>query len=967
MKKTFMKTLMGSTIIAGSILAAGGVASAQAADEDEAEEIVVTGSRIVRKDNYSAVGPVNVINSVDIDIAAKANLGDLLEELPSVSFTGDGSNANNGSGGLATVNLRGLGTERVLVLMNGKRVSPVGSGINNLVDLQIFPTSVIERVEVLKDGAGAVYGADAMSGVINIISQKDFEGIDLTARAGVAEKGDGETFNLGLTMGAASERGSVMMAVGYREQEGIYQADRDISDCPRLEPAYGGFFADDYNSVCSGSSFTPAGRFYVPSLPGTQTIDENGNPTGFSFFGGDTYNFNPLNYIRTPSTALNAFVSGNYQVTDGIDASVEVLYSKRRSKQDLAPVPLGNGAQVTYGLTIPGTNPFNVFGEDIRYRKRMLDVGPRLFDQESDTIRLVGSLSGVTPGEGTIPFFGGANWETYYTADLNQVADKNNNLIDMFRVQSALDTEVTASSGAGTVTVGGQNYRCADALARNLGCVPLNLFGLNSITPEAAQFIRLNTVDKFQSTGSVLSGTLSNTLFELPAGDVSAVIGVEYRDLSASTDIDAAIENGYSSGNPNQSTKGELSAVDYFGEIEVPLLAGVQGAEELTLSAAYRVSDYDTFDAGDTYRLALSYRPIEDLRLRATRSTSFRAPSINDLFNGGAGGFPTYSDPCASPSATTQAAATAAGICAAQGVTPGVFTSGNAQILVNSVGSRIVGNDLNPELGEQTTFGIVYTPSNNFLSDYGFEVALDYFDIEIEDGIVGEGLQSTLNDCYLNANLQACSKITRPFGDDINQVNIATVNSDNKTTSEGIDFSMRGDKEFYKGDLGLNVSGTYYMAREDIDADGNAFDFVGRCTGFIFACFNEWRVNTTATYSTDNVRASWTVRALSDVTEDESRARDFLRDFGTFGTDEGLISQAAKDYTIQDWFFYSDVNMQYSFDNDLQVAFGVDNVFNKKPPYIKEVDGLFSPTENTAFGTYDTIGRSLYFQIDKQF
>ncbi len=970
-------------------------ASAQDFEEDEDDEIVVTGSRIVRQDNYTAVGPVNVLAKEDIDIAAKSTLGDFLEELPSVSFSGDGTNVNNGSGGLQTINLRGLGADRLLVLMNGRRVSPVGSGINNLVDLAIFPQAAVDRIEVLKDGAAAVYGADAVSGVLNIITTKDFEGIDLTARAATSERGDGEQYNIGATFGVAMDRGSAQATISYTATEGVYQSDRDISNCPRLDPgtalwvnSFGGPFADatqDPLNSCSGSSFTPQGRFWLgPTASGPSgTVDADGTFRGFSFFTGDAYNFNPLNYLRTPNTAFTTFTSANYDITDSITAEMELMYNKRTSKQDLAPVPLGAGAQFTYGLIIPGNNPYNVVGSDITYRKRMLDVGPRLFDQESDTIRTTLALKGTVGDDMDIPFLSGASWEAAWTGDFNQVTDKNGNLIDMLRVQNALNLEQTAVSGAGTVTVNGDNYRCADPIARSLGCVPLNLFGPNSITTEAADYIRLNTVDKFASEGRVASFTVSNSLMTLPAGDVGAVIGVERRSLQGSQDIDAAIANGISSGNPAQSTDGQLKAWDFFGEIEVPLVADKPFMEELTFNGAYRISDYDTFEAGDTYRLSLAWSPIEDLRFRGGVATSFRTPGLGELFSGGAGGFPVYDDPCFSFDPADVAAATAAGICATEGITPGTITQDSNQVLSFTTGARIVGTELDPERGKTITLGAVYRPSSGFLNDYNFEAAVDYFDITIKDSITTTGTQATINNCYLTGDAQACSQVQRAFGGDILRVNTSFTNTQpgEETSSEGIDFSFRGSTEAFGGDMGLNVQGTHTLERGDTDEDGFFSDFAGQCFGFTASCSNDWRVNASLSWSNDNFRGTWTTRYLSAIKRngiingglDRQGVFDYYTSLdpdvpnGGYGLDPAVVTDEILDaYFIPD-FFYHDVNVRYEFANDLQLSAGVDNIFDKDAPLYKYTDDFFNPTENSAIGTYSTLGRFFYIGIDKKF
>lgn len=993
---TIKKLLLQSTTIAG-LMATGFAGTAYAQDSDdsfveEEDTVVVTGSRIVRQDNYTAIGPVNVIGSEDIEIASKASLGDLLEELPSVSFVGDGTNVNNGSGGLQTIDLRGLGAERLLVLFNGRRVNPVGSGTGNLVDLQVFPQAAVDRIEILKDGAAAVYGADAVSGVLNVITTKDFEGVDLTMRAGSSERGDGEQLVLGGTFGTSTENASLMATLSYSQTEGVLQSDRAISNCPRSDPGqalwvsgfgapYDTLAADPLN-YCLGSSFIPNGRFFTSN--GSRTIGPNGDQA-FDFFGGDAYNFNPLNYLRTPNTSLSAFITADYDISENIQLFTELLYNKRTSNQDLAPVPLGAGAQQTYGLVIPEENPFNIYGEDITYRKRMLDVGARLFEQDSDTFRTVVGLKGRV-GEGEVPFFSGASWEASFTSDLNNGTDKNGNLIDMFRVQNALDVEETAN---GPVTVGGQSYRCADATARLLGCVPLNLFGANSITTEAAEYIRLNTVDGFGSSGTVYQATMSNSLFSLPAGDVGMAIGFERRTLEGNVSVDAAIANGYSSGNPQQNTDGRLTANDYFAEIEVPLLADMPFAQELTLDGAYRISDYDSFDAGETYRIGLSWSPVQDLRFRGGIATSFRTPSIDQLFGGGAGGFPTYNDPCLRNADIE--AATAAGICASQGVAPSLDTAqNNAQVLAFTVGARIVGEELLAERGKTYTIGGVYRPTSGFLSDYNFEAAVDYSDITVRDSIETTGTQATINNCYLGASATACAAIQRSFGGDISLVNTSWTNAggDAADSIEAIDFSVRGSMEAFRGDIGLDIRGTHTLERGDTNEDGFFGDFTDSCFGFTASCVNEWRVNGSLSYSTDNLRVVWSARWLSSIDKnglfdpdgdgpESSRGRtraevieyyaggNDLND-GGYGIDITSVDGIVDAYFIDD-FIYNDINMRYSFDNDLQFSAGIDNMFDKQPPLYKYVDATFDPTENTAQGTYDTLGRFFYVGFDKKF
>ena len=358
---------------------------------------------------------------------------------------------------------------------------------------------------------------------------------------------------------------------------------------------------------------------------------------------------------------------------------------------------------------------------------------------------------------------------------------------------------------------------------------------------------------------------------------------------------------------------------------------------------------------------------------------------IRDSYNGGSGGFPTYSDPCSGDGSVGTAGEA---FCTAQGVGPlSGFTTGNAQVLSFITGARLVGTELLPERGKTLTLGAAYRPSSGKLADLNFEAAIDYYDITVKDSITTTGTGATINACYIGGDAQACSQITRAFGGDILRVNTSFTNTapGSEDTAEGIDFSLRGSTEVWKGDLGLDIRGTHTLGRVATDSNGNSADSAGLCFGFTGACFNDWRINASLYYSTDNFRATWTTRYLSGISENYSGFLDSI-DYGAgtsndlsdgrvsrseliqyFTDDYGIDASGVADAYFIDDYFYHDVNVRYSFDNGITFSAGIDNVFDKDAPLYKYLEGFFDPTENSPVGTYSTLGRFLYIGVDKTF
>ena len=977
----FSKSTMAFAVVALLSFGSNPVFSADDDEESaEVEEVVVTGSRIKRASNYDSTGPIEVFTAQQVIDQGKNNIGDFLLELPSANLASNQRSVNNGNSGTTEFNLRGAGSERLLTLINGRRVAPSGTGTGSAVDLQIFPLSLIDSVEVLKDGASAVYGSDAVSGVLNI-KLRSFEGFELNVMEGASDLGDAKSDMISAAFGTSGERSSMVATISMSKNDDLDMWDRDFSFCPRLEPDYmlyfqayvpgHGNFGDNLGKgSCGASTFIPNGRFYTSA--GSKTLRDATGPNGavsafnwWEYSGNEPgdpannngmYNYSEWMQLLGGRENYQAWSAGTYELDSGVVLDFEIGASHRKSSLMMAPVPMGNGAQFTYGLSIPKDNPF--MPEDIRavtsdsglpYRKRMLDVGPRLFSQEANTFRYVFGASGTLDRLG-------ADWEAYHTYQEYTSTQLTENYINMLAVQNAFETEL----GAG-VSVNGVQYRCKDPVARRLGCVPLNMFGPNSITQAAADYIRFNQLNRQGTIYKGYAANISNiTLFEMPAGEVLAAFGIDKSDLEGSEKVDALTAAGGSSGNPRKSTIGSYDNQDIYAEISVPLIADVVGFQELNLDYAYRNSSYSDFDSEGVERTAIKWKPMNDLTIRATFSTSYKAPTISDLYFGGGGGFPTYVDPCEQNVQSTYTAAqqaTAAVQCAADGLDTSSWATSNNQILSLSVGNP----NLTPEEGENTTIGLVWEPTNiSFLEDIGFSMAVDTFELEIANAVATSGTQGTLNRCYLSGSQEDCSRINRSFGGDINSVEVSNINTSSADVFKGVDFSINMTFEELPrigGAFEVDVIGTHFKENVTVDASGVSDNYVGQCYDFGESCFNQDRVNVSFRWYKDDWRVNLTTRYLSGIDMSPS-ARDYFGGDTLYGQPltADLKAQIEDIHSIDD-VTYSYLTVAYSATENINVSLSVSNLFDKEPPYFKDFFGFVDPQINTPQNTYDVVGR----------
>ena len=712
------------------------------------EEVVVTGSRLARKD-LNSVGPVTIISAPEIAATGVTSLEMLLQRLPSsAGFGGNQTSAYWVSNGWGTpqINLRGMGINRTLVLLNGRRIVAGGTGANTSVDLSMIPMSIIERIEVLKDGASAIYGADAVAGVVNIITKQRFEGVEASVKAGAAFEGDGEELQLDLTWGVTSDKGSLMASISYQDVGEVYMPDR--VECPMSEV--------NGELVCFGSADTIGGLAALPD--GTRinfNQDPNADPKSFALYDPLIHNFDfnqSFNAVN-PLERFSFSTFGNYQLSENIQLIGELMYTNRQTDQPASPTRIR-------GVPFAASHPTNPTGQDIvLQRKRLGETGNRDFFQETNTFRAVAGLQGE---------FGDAwKWDIAYNWGRNTGTDGSTNVINTIRLFDALDPNVCGSGGV----------PCGDIL------------GFNNTTPEFLEYILYTAIGTGGNEQKSLTANVSGELFEMPAGPFLIAAGIESREDSGWRDPDALTAAGGSNQNAGDPIAGTVKADEIYVEVSIPLLAGVPFAEALDLDLAFRYSDYETFGGADNYKVGVNWQVVPSFKIRANFGTAFRVPNVNELFGGVAEGNLTTTDPCNGWDLLSPTDVVFIN-CQADGVPVGFQQLGNT--ILTTVGGN---SALDPETADTFTLGVVIQPS--FIE--GLSLTIDYYDVEITDAITQIPGSTKLDVCYNTPGLahEFCGdqSFTRSaLTGDVNFLSAVPVNT-GKETIQGIDFDLRYDFE----------------------------------------------------------------------------------------------------------------------------------------------------------------------------
>jgi len=925
---------------------------ASAAPATPAGDIVITGSRI-RRNPLDLDAPRVFVDAQDIAKTGLSSINDVLQRLPS---SGGGANSKfNNSGnlgnppdgggvgaGAAEIDLRYLSSRRTLVLVDGLRFVPgaSASGVPPSVDLNAIPDSMIERVEVLQDGASAVYGSDAIAGVVNIITKQHQKGIIASAQYGQYQQGDGETQNYSLSWGNGdSHRLSVVVGGNYVKQGGVSAGDRAIS---RFPAPYGSSCAD---GGCS--SFLPNGRYIGSIFPngGDETLINapTNTPTIANFRDfvspADRFNFAPFNYMQIPLDRYGLFVNAKYEMADNFNFSIKGMWNERKSKNQAAPLPFGIGqaAGITPFLdatTIDSTNPFNPFGVDIDSSnmdlilRRFVEGGPRRFSQKVDTSYIVGTFDGNFN-------IGGHDW--YWDVNgvygHNQAKQRMQGNINAQKLRFALGDLATCSAGG-------------PAGSPLNGCVPFNFFGgAGSITPEMMNYVTFIQNDSSKQDLWDATGNISGELFELPGGPLGIAMGAEYREQSGSFDPDQVVQDGFSSDIPAGHTGGGYHSGEVYAELNAPLLKGITGIDLLELSGAVRYSRYKTEPepgsgqasntfSHTTFKAAANYKPIKDIRLRASWAQGFRAPSIGELFGSLSRFDQTIDDPCSQGSLAPQNYNNSAAVkanCIAQGV-PGnsSYAQANPQISVQVGGNP----DLKPETSRSWIFGGVISP--RFLP--GFSIEANHYNIRIKKAIQPIDAAFIVTNCVVNNDPGSCALVTRAGNGQLTTIsgilgNIAGI----KTKGIDINVAYRGPKTS-AGKFGVTWNNTFlknYDLVVPVTGGNVVISREGTEVGSPAQGFPKWKSIAILDWDLENFGASLTGRRVSKLHESDGNT---------------LKSR-----------FYTDLQLRWSptfLEKQFSFAVGANNLLNTRAPGCDTCDlNNFDPT------MYDIPGRYYYGRI----
>ncbi|MEM9013667.1 MAG: TonB-dependent receptor [Pseudomonadota bacterium] len=1001
------RRLLGASMLTG--FAAIAAAPAQAQDDPVADDsIIVTGTRIQRAD-LEAPSPVQSIGEEAFTLRNSVNVDSLLQELPQVQASNTNISNNPGSG-TASVDLRGIGPNRTLVLMDGRRLPNAGlnptSTAANAVDLNMIPSGLIERVDVVTGGASAVYGSDAIAGVVNFVLKDDFEGIQLdTSYQFREEDTNGGLFNVSFLAGGnfGDGRGNAVVHLGFTDRQGIFAGEIDNSTTSALI-LNGGLEARGFSDDVPRFNISPIGSTSIPGLHLDQLVDLTAaglaSPSGSgaartctdlgttydmtndicvgeidfigntpSIFvsggaGNEQYNFAAVNFAQIPQQRWQGSAFVTYDINDHIEVYSRSLFSFNEVNQQLAPTPFSSsGGAVTINLDNPflpaGTvdilnnavafdadgNAISAVGDadgngtpDIQTTigRRMLETGARFRSVRRTTFQqLIGA-------RGEIEKFGW-DWDISYSFGRTDVAiQENGNVVDT-NIQEAVN-----------VVPGLNGPVCASG---NSACVPIDIFGENRVSPAGAQFVGFDAQRQQVTDQSVLQATLAgDTPVFVPWTETAPawVFGFEYREESGEQVSDTALATGNVSGfNGSPNVQGRFDVYELFGEVQLPLVEDVVFAEDFTINAAARYSDYSTVESVWTYTGGFSWEPgfNSGLRIRGQYQKAVRAPSLSELFAPQANGFPAATDPCSN---STGDRATCIGTGVPGGLVGSALLAGNSQVETISGGNP----DLMEETAETFTIGAVWQP--DFLD--GLTLTVDYFDIEIEDIIASLGGGSTQN--VLDACFITTRDLSSPFCQAVNRLpngtinNVTTQNENiSVATTRGIDIQAAYDIDFAEsfgtGDIGilsLNLNGTYLLEKSFIADEVTP---LVECAGFFGnACFNNNDPQPTWAH---NMNATWSFGPAS--------LRTTWRYIGGTDNVDTMAATSNKAGSISSY-SYLDLAGTYDVHEHVTINAGVLNLLDREPPLVGFFD---SDNVNTLESTYDILGRQYFIGASFRF
>ncbi|WP_105190610.1 TonB-dependent receptor domain-containing protein [Pseudoalteromonas sp. T1lg48] len=960
---------------------------AQAAGEEEADKdievIAVTGSRI-RQPGAVSASPITSIGEQELAFQQEPEVEQILRTLPA-TIPGDGSNVNNGSGGAATVNLRGLGSQRSLILVNGRRMIPYN--YNGSVDTSVIPAALVERIDVITGGASAVYGSDAIAGAVNFILKDNFEGIALNTSHQETDENDGDKDNISLTIGSnlADDRGNVVLSLDWTKRDQVLLGERPLG-LLGIDTASGANLAEFRN-----------GEPPIPAPPGCEAPDSVGSggsttaiPTRFAIVGGgasasgqfrndgslsaDTcsvFNFNPYNFYQTPSERYSGTALARYSLTEEHEIYSSLTYSSISVDTQVAPsgtfgsafqLPLfnpligdqarqfmidaGNNALANDLLGANNWNDVNGNGvvdeEDyltVQLRRRTLELGPRTERYDTSLFQFVTGVNGYV--------FDDWQYDVSFQYGESNRTTVRAGYTNLTNIQNALDTAdgVTCLNGDPT-------------------CVPIDLFGgFGTITDEMAGYATAIALQQQKYSQRIATATLNGPVefIEIPSAGapLSMSFGYEYRKEKGLFEPDECLKlapascQGGAGGN-QLPIEGGFSVDELFLEGYLPVIDGMAFAETLDIEFGFRWADYDTVGSNETWKLGFNWRPVSSVLVRVMQQEATRAPNVGEIASPVVTGLDNAgSDPCSVANAgnidaTLQALCESTGMSAAQ--------VGNVQDVISGQVQVISGSDpLNPPDAEEAstfTAGLVWTPEFDTLQN--FTISLDYYDIDIDD-IIGEfSAQEILDACYQLGDAEQCAKIQRVGGD----LTVAGAGIEQFTTNlknlraEGVElgFNFAWPMDNW-GELQFSGTINKYLTQESQSSDtARIID----CKGYYSTSCDplaELRAVQRTTWAMDDFTVSLQWRYTDGIDVEPVVIDDYFEEFRSIGS-----------------YSYFDLYANYHITDNITASLGIDNLFEKDPPVVgNEAGDTSSNSGNTFPSNYDVLGRKFKLGVRFQF
>jgi len=928
-------------------------------DEVELEEVIVTGSRIATRDG-EADSPIYTIENDSFRDSGFVTVDQYMNTIPQIVPAISSQSNNPSSNGRAFIDLRGLGSNRNLVLLDGRR--GMGSTAGAVVDVNTIPSALIERVELITGGAAATYGADAVAGVVNFIMMKSFDGLAFDSSYRITDQSDGEEVSADITFGGdfADGRGSAVFNISYFDRNAIYKGAREFS--AQASSATGTFPGGGWstgsntpsqaaldanfgagactrNGGSAGFGFNPDGSLFCTGAQGNSAF----NVVGFN--GPDSwiaekfypdrfsYNFEPDNILVLPLTRWNIYSHFNLDLGEHFQPYAMAMFTNYNAKQELAATPAAGST----GFTVPVTNPFlpqqaldllaSRANPDaaFSFSKRFNSIGGRTGYNDHDVWQTTIGATGLIAGSWNYDVYG-----SYGRSAQNEIQGGNIRLPQTQALLDAIDGGVSECAGG------------------------LNLFGSVPISAECAALIELQAKNLTVVEQAIVEAVATGDLFELPAGPVQSAFGASYRNVDYDFKPDSGLQPGLVAGfNQQLPVSGRLQYKDLFTEVSVPILTDKRFVQSMSVTGGYRITYNNVFDSTNTWKLTGDWAVNDVVRFRGGYQHAVRSPNIAELFSPQVNNFPTFTnqDPCntTGPNASNDEfgrngpnGAAVAALCAQQSLVaagPTYFQPfGQARAITG-------GNpDLQPEKADSWTAGVVL---NEIFNVERLMFSIDYYSIDLKEVIAAVNAQTIVQRCFnrdgANPSYSASNTWCQLFERDQADGGVVGLQqlSQNQAfiKTSGIDFTFNWGREVGPGDLNFQMITSWVDKWESqTTSDDPTYDFAGTIGTTTGSSVPEWKGNLVTTYTWNNLRGQFTTRYIDSM---------FHANVVTGGSPETNTGVGSV------WYF--DLVGIYDITDNLTLRLGVNNLFDKQPE-------LYSPNvqANTDPSLYDVLGRRYF-------